>query len=221
MSETDSDNELAGIVIKIGEKRKSLQIKGLGFVHPMHEALIALLRNYLGDGSIVQRYVKDEQALRNIIATDAMMDNVPSGERAGIERALADNQPLERIVELASLAIVGNKRLIGGRLMVPLSQKSELNENKYTLKSLGEISLDNVYVPESEVEKVVKGNEHRKKVRKGYLIAGAIGIGLLGLGAYVISNNVSLDFALKNPFDEKQISHFSYGLENTATKDKK
>ncbi|MFA6022661.1 MAG: hypothetical protein WC781_01085 [Candidatus Pacearchaeota archaeon] len=188
MSESDDESNLVRLVVSIGEKKKDLRIEGLNNVHPIYEATAALLQRHLQDSDIHARFVKDENSLREVIATEALLDYLPDKYKQPLKNQMKTGSPLKEIVSLASLYISEDKRTQDGKPLNKVSS-SDLSD-KYFRKAITKSTLSEVYIQQSEMESLRTKAKELKQSAKSRLISYAVGgsvLTLLALGGYYMT----------------------------------
>lgn len=180
-------DELSNILEEIGKKRPDLRIPHLEKIHPIYEALTALLRQHLPDDSIVRRYAKNEQSLRAIIATDVLLDYLGKKNSDNITKVLASGAPLNEIVERISLEIAEGKRVQEGKILVKIT--AEVEKDPYLEKKLKDINQSGIYIEKDKIPQFKEDVEKIKKIKKikkfVYLV---ISCAALTIGFYNFNN---------------------------------
>lgn len=183
-----NEDPVARIVLKIVEGRENLRVDGLENIHPMYEALIALLKRNLGDDEVVRRFAKDENSLKDVLVTESFLANLTSSNANEIRRLFNSGASLKDITERAALYISEGKRTQGGRALYQLSRQSGSDSLK---KVLGKANLGNVYVEYSEIQELKGKAETRKKVLKYSGIAAGVLTAAMAVAGYFGYNKIS------------------------------
>jgi hypothetical protein len=188
MGNNNPEDDLVRIVVKIGEKKKDLRVKGLSNVHPIYEALTALLKQNISDSSIVSRYLKDENSLREIIAADALIDYIGPRRKQNLKPLLESGAGLKEIVESAALNIAENKRTVNGEILSPLSEvENEVLKDFYG--NARSLDSNQLYISNSALG-YLKGNSNKfreKKMAKYSILSAAAAVLILfsGIGGCI------------------------------------
>lgn len=156
--ENKGKEEIKEIVIKISEEKQDLRISGMGNIHPIYEALIALLRRQLKDDEIVG-FIKDEESLRQALAEDYFLEYIQPDKRTELINAVKSGKSLREIVDQTALILSENKRIKDGKV---LYRADSSNNSRYFLKSLSAANPHNIYVETYELKRI---EEKAKKVR--------------------------------------------------------
>ncbi len=171
------DKDLIRIVIKNVEKKPNLRIQGGERIHPICEALIALLRQQFSDPELV-KFITSEQDLRKVLAADAIIDYVPENKRSELKHKLMSNPTFDELVNMAALYIAENKRIQDGLVLRQASD--ETYKDKYFMRALRKASPTKVYVERSEIQNVHE--KARKMKKRGRCLGIVTTVGLLALG---------------------------------------
>jgi tetrahydromethanopterin S-methyltransferase subunit F len=175
-------------------------VQGLSNIHPIYEALTALLKKNLADQQFVNRYAKDENSLRESIAADVLLEHVKPKEKQHFMSLFQSGATLKDIVDGAALSIAENKRIKDGRILYLAAD--EAYSEPYFMAALKNISPSMVYIDSSAIEDVREKAKRVKRRRKlkiiGGIAAGAAGLILLA-GAYVAHQKDYFDIRFGNP----------------------
>ncbi|MBU3913748.1 MAG: tetratricopeptide repeat protein [Nanoarchaeota archaeon] len=172
------------IVIKVSENKSDLRISGMENIHPIYEALIALLRRHVPDTKIAQRFVKDENSLREFFATDTLLDILKKPEQTrNLEEAFSSGKTLKEIAEMAALYISEGKLAKEGKVLHTVTEKSY--RDPLFMKALKKAKPESVYVEGKEIERISQESSKMRKRRKyGRIITGILIAGLASTGYY-------------------------------------
>lgn len=154
-----TETELERIVIKIGEEKPNLRIKGGEKLHPIYEAVLALLKQHLSDEQIVKR-MNNESDLKKIIAIDSFIDIIPEGKKAEFIGKINSIKDYNEIFNWASLYIAENKRMQNGNALEPVS---DFEMPKYILKAIKKAKPEHIFINR---ETGLNLEERAKKIRK-------------------------------------------------------
>lgn len=175
MTNSNDESELIKLIVRIGEEKKDLQIEGLKNIHPIYEATAALLQRNLQDSDIQTRFVKDENSLREVLATEALLDYLPDKYKQPLKNQMKSGSSLKEIVSLASLYISEDKRTQDGKPLNKVSN-NELSD-RYFRKAITKTPISEVYIQQSEIEslkaKAIKLKENAKNRLIGYILSGS------------------------------------------------
>jgi hypothetical protein len=178
---TNRNSNTPEIIIKLMDDKtqkgkKTSNVEGLDFINPIYEALVSLFRKNLQPRAIVERFAKDENSLREVIATDAFLDYLPANKRPEIEQMLSSGANLESIIKTISLHLSENQRIAQGRA---LSNAGAYCKDSYFLRAVANSGLD-VYINSSSI------NSLKKKALKTKIIKRSI------IGALAITTSLAL-----------------------------
>ena len=192
----NQNQDLEHIVIKIGEQKKVLRVEGLNNIHPIYEAVIALLRKNLQDKDICERFLKDENSLREILVADAILDRLNSYQKNSLISLLKSGSSLKEIVDRAAIDIAEDKRAKDGKVLY--SAQNYANESNYFMNALKYAPANSIYINSSEIPKIQEKARQIKKNRiMGFIAAGIASITLL-FGGYLAWRY----FSLKSPEEQ-------------------
>lgn len=178
-------NNLVEIVIGLGKKKDDLRIQGMQNIHPMYEALIALLRKQLKDDEIKDTII-DEKSLRTALVTDVFLEWVKPSYQSNLKSLLKSGKPLKEIVDQAALQIAEGKRMQDGNI---LYRADGQNPDKFFMKALKKAKPCYIYIEKAELDSIKKRKDEIKKKNKiKKIVLAALAGFLITMGIYGIIN---------------------------------
>lgn len=187
----EENDDLVKIVLKMGEKKPTLRIEGMGSIHPIYEALIALLRRHLGDKEIAARFARNEESLREVLFTDIVMDQLTPQNKEQLKTLLISGASLKEVVGRAAVYLSDGKKTQDNQI---LKNISAMSNNPYFMKSLKAVNPEKVYIETAEIERIEKRSNKKKKNRLTALISASIGIVLCAGTAYFARDYIHINF---------------------------
>ncbi len=152
---------------KTDDGKKPLQVEGLSFIHPMHEAAIAFFRKNLTDGAICQIFAKDENSLRKAISIEVLADNLEPQKRDPILRRITPGANMTEIVDILALSYAESRRVYNGNILKEMSIPSDSN-GKYLLEAIRQEKVSPIYLEAKKIESLESKAKSikRKKIAK-------------------------------------------------------
>jgi len=175
-----TEENLDRIIIKLIEEKPNLRISGGEKLHPIYEAVLALLKQQFSDERIME-IIESESDLRKVLALDSIVDYIPSEKREQFMRETRDVKDYAEILNKAALYIAENKRVSDGKVLHPVS---EFEMQKYFLKAIKKANPNEIYLTESIVPKLEKKAEKIKRRKTRRIVFACILSSVLGLWAY-------------------------------------
>jgi len=201
MANQNKKDNLQEIVIKLTEQKSDLRIPGMQDIHPMYEALIALLRKQLKDDELVTA-INDEESLRRVLAADVFLENLPSNKRDKLITSLKSGKSLKEIVDEAALALSEDKRTQDGNILYRADQQSP---DKYFMKALTRANPYNIYLEKVELDLIKRKTANIKKIDKikKIIIAASVGV-LISCGIYLFKNRYVIGGYLQSYYTSEE-----------------
>ena len=208
-----ANDDISRIVIKIGakkteDKKKNLRVEGLNNIHPIYEAVIALYKKYLSDSYVFNRFKINEKLnediLRTVFATDALLDKLSDSQRKQVEGMFVSGSSLDEIVDMAALQITEDKRTKDGKVLYSTSEHG--GWDKYFMKSLSYSPPSCIYFQSSELDNI-KSRAYimRKKRKTRTIITASLGA-LLLLCGIIFKNYYDITITRKKPAEKQETS---------------
>jgi hypothetical protein len=178
MMSNQHDDELTRIVLKLTKDDPKMNVEGLNTIHPIHEAIIALLRQQLTDAEIATYFAKcdGKEGLKSVLLVDALLEEykkTPSYNN-NLKQLLLSGTSVNEITKMVALQISENRRLQDGKVI----QRVGSSDDKYLMKALKMLSPKDVYVKGSDIDKLKVKAENMRRNKIVSVIA-AIGFTLL------------------------------------------
>jgi len=147
--------EMADLLEELFKKRtddgkKPLQVPGLSFIHPMHEAAIAFFRKNVTSGQICQMFAKDENSLRQAISLEVLADQLDPQKRQQVIARLPADASLSQIVEVMALSYAEGKRMQNGSVLKEIVIPTD-SEGKYLLEAIRQEKITPLYLESAKV----------------------------------------------------------------------
>lgn len=177
----NQDDGLTRIVLKLTKDEPELSVAGLSNIHPIYEAVIALLKQQLTDTEIATCFSKydGKEGIKSVLLVDALLEEykkIPAYTN-NLKQMLLSGKPISEITTMAALYMSENKRVQDGQVI----QRVGYSEDKYVMKALKMLSPSEVYVKGSEIDKL----KVKAKKMQGNRIRGVIAaIGLTALSCF-------------------------------------
>jgi len=207
-----TEEDLERIIIKLGDEKLNLRLNGGEKLHPIYEAVLALLKQHLTDEQIVKR-MNDESDLKKILAIDSLIDSIPEPKRQEFQKKINSISNYNEILSLASLYLAENKRIYDGNSLIPVS---DFKMQEYILRAIKKAEPENIFVN----NKVIPDLEKRaKKIRKK-MIRKTIALAVLSatVGAGVYFNRGAIVEGFKLIYSKENLKSEIRYLENSRSK---
>ena len=162
--------DIEEIIISIGNKKDDLRIKGMENIHPMYEALVALMKRQLKDEEIASM-IYDEESLRLTLAADVFLERVSSDKKEMIRDKIRRRKPIEEVIENAALCLSENKRIKDGELLYHLDLR---DKDRYFKKALISEKPQSLYLSPDELNAIKKKKEKIKRNSLIIKVAGSL-----------------------------------------------
>lgn len=204
-----ANDEIINLIIRIAEEKEEnepLHVSGLESIHPMYEALIALLKQNLNDASIAQRFAKNPDSLREVLVVDGMLPFLRPEQKHSLEKLLTQGAPLKEIFERGSLLIAEDRRVMNGEIIRNAGQQGA--RGYFFKMALPSVSPQNLYLSADELNRVqTKATKFKKYAIRGALIGTAA---LMLTGYYLYSNRIALKYAWRQYHVAQEIIEKEY-----------
>jgi hypothetical protein len=155
----------------------------MGDIHPIHEAVVALLKSQVSDSEAQQCLQRTEKdAIKEIIVADVFMGRVRNETWKNELRAmLREGKPLELLIDKAALYLSENKRVHEGDVLYRPSLLPADTRRYVEKRTKGFVKNhpNSIYIQKGVID-YVDANKRRFKRNKriGYALIGAISLGL-------------------------------------------
>ena len=114
------EEEVIRLVISMAEEKEEeapLHITGLENIHPLYEALIALLRQNLDDATIAGGFARSPESLRDVLVIDGLLPFLRQHQRKSLEGLLSQGKPLKEVLEYGALLLAEERRIADGNVV--------------------------------------------------------------------------------------------------------
>lgn len=185
---SENNQNLERILIKIGEKKQNNQIPGLTNIHPIYEALAALLRKNMSEQDLYNIFVRDENSLRKILAAEALLDNVKSQNKQQLIDLLKSGASLHDLVNRAALDIAEDKRTRDGKVL--LNMPREAYDSFFYMPALAIFSNPrNIYAERENIDSVLKKYKSLRKFTLISILSSLALVSGLVIGSYFLGKH--------------------------------
>ncbi|MEI7718849.1 MAG: hypothetical protein WCI72_03190 [archaeon] len=169
--------------------KKPLQVPGLSFIHPMHEAAVAFFQRNVSSGQICQIFAKDENSLRKAIALEVLADNLDPQKKAQALAKVGAGGNLNEIVDLMALSYAEGRRVHNGNVIKEVHVPTG-DSGKYFVEAVRQLGANPIYMEGTKADGLrAKATEIEKKtIRKRVLKALTIGTLVAATGIYIVYN---------------------------------
>ncbi len=168
---------------KTNDGKDNLQINGLGFVHPIHEAVVATFKQNFSDSEISTRFAKDENSLRAVIAAESLMDGLDSRKKQELKQLVVSGAPLNEIAGKAALQLAENRRMQDGKILEQVARTSK-QPMEYVIDALKSESREILYVDGNRMQEIDKRAFEIGRARRSKTILGSLLGALIFVAAY-------------------------------------
>lgn len=164
---------------KTQDGKKPLQVQGLSFIHPMHEAIIAFFKKNLNDVYICSMFAKDEDSLRKTIALEILADKLEPKLREKILKEFETSADLNKTIDLIALAYSENKRMSNTGSVLQELIIPEGARGKYFVEAIRQEGSRGIYIESGKIPNIETRTKSIKKRRIAKRIGKAMGYTLL------------------------------------------
>lgn len=180
---------------KADKEGRDLHIEGMENVHPIHEAIAALLCQNLPQNAIVSRFNQDPRSLNAVLIANALYGAARNKDE--LMRKVTSGAPLEEIIAQAALEISEGKRIKDG--VVLIEHPSREFEDKYLIRAFREGYGNKLYISQSSLDNAKrKAKELKKETRTAYWVATGFLAAGLAVGGYFLNQKVDISLKWKN-----------------------
>lgn len=142
-------------------KKSSNFSTGEGKVHPIYEALAALLKEQVSDKDAEKRLIEEgEKGIKSVIIADGLLGMLSSCQREDIKSMFGSGKSLAEIINKASLYIADDKRAKDGFVLVRANSEKP---NSCFRKALKKADVSLLYIETNELNKIKDRAEKIKK----------------------------------------------------------
>ncbi len=205
----ESDN-LVTLIKGLYEERSSNFSNEIGYVHPIVEALVALLKRQLNDDEVEKRLVraKNEGEVKRILIIDEFLGKLNDHEKNEIENMMSSGKKLDEIIDYAALYIVENKRMQDGKVLHSVIN-SPVGIRRDILIALKKANPSEVYVTNAAIPRLEIDARKIKKKRIARWISSGLLIAVLGFGGFYSEKRIFNYFKLADQKSklEKELSN--------------
>jgi hypothetical protein len=208
---------------KTKDGKEALQVSGLSFIHPMHEAAIAFFRKNITPGYICQMFATDENSLRKAIALEVLVDNLDQPKKEQILAKLGTGANLNQIVELTALSYAEGRRIVNGNVLKEVHVPSD-SKGKYLLEAIRQGKVNPLYIENSKAENLdAQANSIREKRVTRNIIKYGVMVALASSMAIALYFNVknNREYVTRINNLEKGISAYSSIVKQMPDKEQK
>lgn len=187
---------LLEIIEKLFLERSSNFYNETGKIHPIYEAVAALLTQLLDDEEAIKRLLSsDKESLKSVIITDGILGRLKEDEqKRQLRQMLSSESSLDDIIERGALYLSETKRTSEGDILYRIDKIPERQRRDL----LGEIKRvrknypDCIYIKKDILNYLDRNTKkfRRNKIIK-YFIIGTLALGTL-IGGYCCNRDYDL-----------------------------
>lgn len=199
------DDGLKRIVLKLMKDDPELRIENLNNIHPMIEALIALVRQQLTDPEIGTCFSQCEgkDGLKSVLVLDALLEEYKKSPEYSnnLKQSLLSGKSISEVIQTASLYISENRRIKDGNVIQRVGDSSD----KHLLKAVKYLEPSEVYVKATDIPVLREKYKNMKRNWIRGLLVVSLGLtALLGYTAYNMQRARYSENMLKQMMIEKK-----------------
>ncbi|MDD5192124.1 MAG: hypothetical protein PHH54_00895 [Candidatus Nanoarchaeia archaeon] len=163
-------NNLTEKIAGLYSKKSSNFSTEEGIIHPIYEALTALLKEQVSDEEAKKRLIEEGQrGIKSVIIADGFLEMITqANSRNDIKNMLNSGRPLAEIIDRAALYIADDKRTKDG--LVLIRSDSEKTDTCFR-KALKKANPNLLYLEREELQKIKDRGEKMKKNRPAKIFA--------------------------------------------------